>query len=197
MHDRSKKNIEFWHTFKYSLLFTLGILVLVFYLFPRFVNRKVWKSPAIQIQIYISDIPPTTQPKPISSLPPGRPSNFIPVPGDEPDFPEEIVLEELTGTANTPGPEFALPPEIPAKSLLEVFPSTSGVTCKGYIRVLLLINKTGRVESLEILENTTAADTCVSLVREAALKSKWIPAKIKDEAVNSWVVKEYKFNLKK
>lgn len=197
MNDRSVKNVEFRHTLKYSVLVTLGLLVLLFYLFPRFADRRVGKTLPIQIRIYISDIPQTRQQTRMNRLPPGRPSSFIPVPGDEPDFPDEIVLEELNGTANSIGSEIALPPEMPAKSLLEVYPSTSGVTCKGYVRVLLLINKTGRVESLEILENTTAADTCASLVREAAFKSRWIPAKVKDEAVNSWVVKEYKFNLKK
>jgi hypothetical protein len=197
MHDRRIKNIEFWHTFKYSLMITLGILILVFYLFPRFSDRRVLKTQPIQIRIYINDIPQTRQPQRMKRLPPRRPVTFIPVTGEEPDFPDEIVLEELTGTAYSSGSEISLPPETPAKSLLEVYPSTSGVTCKGYIRVLLLINKTGMVETAEVLENTTLADTCISLVREAALKSRWIPAKVKDEAVSSWVVKEYKFDLKK
>jgi len=197
MHDRTVKNVEFRYAFRYSLLVALSLLVLVFYLFPRFADRKTGTIPPVQIRIFISDIPQTRQQTSMKRLPPGRPASFILVPGEEPDLPDAIVLEELTGTANSPGSEMTLPPEIPAKSLLEVYPSTSGVTCKGYIRVLLLINRMGMVETLEILENTTAADTCASLVREAALKSRWIPAKVKDEAVSSWVVKEYQFNLKK
>jgi hypothetical protein len=145
----------------------------------------------------VSDIPQTSQSKRLIKPPPARPSGYIPIPTDNPDFPQEIILSDIPGTVNSNEMVNAVSPEVPAKSLLEVYPSTLGVTCKGYVRVLLLINKTGRVESVEILENTTAADTCVALVREAALKSHWIPAKVKNEAVNSWVVKTYKFNLKK
>jgi hypothetical protein len=197
MYHRKIKETEFWLTFKYSLLVILCLLVSIFYLFPRFSQRKVWKSPPIQIKIYVSDIPQTSQPKRLIKPPPARPSGFIPIPADDSDFPEEIILSDIPGTLNSHGTVNAVPPEVSAKSLLEIYPSTLGVTCKGYVRVLLLINKTGRVESIEILENTTTADTCVSLVREAAFKSQWIPAKVKNEAVNSWVVKIYKFNLKK
>ena len=209
MSFRTPREIEYWLNFKYSLLIALGLMVLIFYLFPRFSPESLSKIPPLQIQIYVTDIPPTRQLEKNISRPLGHSPSSVPLPRVQPSFPAEIPLAETPGTdsspdtgnsfsmMNSPGTAQAIPVEIPAKPLLEVYPAPIGITCKGYVRVLLLVNRTGRIESLEILENTTLTDTCVSLVREAALKSKWIPAKVKNETVSSWVVKEYKFNLKK
>ncbi len=68
---------------------------------------------------------------------------------------------------------------------------------QGYIRVLLLVNTRGQVETMEVIENTTMGDTCLALVKQAAYKSRWIPAQRKGQPVNSWVLKIYKFNLPK
>jgi hypothetical protein len=87
-------------------------------------------------------------------------------------------------------------PETPPKPILEVYPTVSGLSCTGYIRLLLLVNKNGSAESIEIIENTTQADTCLSLTIEAVRKSRWIPAKIDKKAVDTWVTKTYKFNVK-
>ena len=61
---------------------------------------------------------------------------------------------------------------------------------------VLLVNKKGIAEAFEIVENTTLLDTCVSLAIEAAKKSRWIPARVNDQAVDTWVTKTYKFNVK-
>ncbi len=86
---------------------------------------------------------------------------------------------------------------IPPKPILEVYPTVSGLSCSGYIRLLLLVNKNGVAESIEIIENTTQLDTCLTLAVEAARKSRWIPAKVEKKAGDTWVTKTYKFNVKR
>lgn len=197
MYSSRDKDAEQRFVFKCSLLLSLCFLVLVFYLFPRFSEIKKIKTEPLQISIYVSDIPQTHQPTRKPHFPPARSVSSLYVPVEDQNLPEEVNHEAFY--ENKPAENFfeGISPEIPAKCWLEVYPSTLGVTCKGYIRLLLLVNARGQVETVEILENTTMADTCLSLVRQAAFKSRWIPAEVKGQPVNSWVTKVYKFNLPK
>jgi hypothetical protein len=186
---------DYYRKFKISLIISLSVLTSIFYLFPKFASISSDEHKPVQLEIYVSDVPQTFQQK-RQNLPPRRPRGVIPVPGDFEDLPEEITMQEDFGDDS--GKRLlssGLSPEIPPKPILEVYPSVSGVTCKGYVRLLLLINKNGITESLEILDNTTGLDTCLKLAVDAALKSKWIPAKVENQSVESWVTKTYKFNI--
>ncbi len=195
MSDFPHQNRYFFTILKISLFLSLTLLVLIFYFFPRFPRLSTGKETSIQIQIYVSEIPRTQQlshPKP----PPVRPFGMIPVPTEDADLPAEI--EEGAVPSVSPGETdvTGLIPEIPARPILEVYPTVSGLTCKGYVRLLLLINNSGYTETIEIIENTTGSDTCLTQVLEAVRKSRWLPATVNDRAVNSWVTKTYKFNPK-
>ncbi len=131
MHLQREKNAEYWLVFRYSLLLILSLLILIFYLFPRFSEKRPLKTAPLQIPIYVSDIPQTHQPKQKSPLPPARPFSSLYVSVEDPDWPEEINLDGVAENL-LPGISMGtIAPEIPAKSWLEVYPSTSGVTCKG------------------------------------------------------------------
>lgn len=198
MHSNREKETQQRFIFKCSLLITLCFLVLIFYLFPRFSENKKITTEPLQIQIQVSDIPQTYQSKQKEQhLPPARPASSIYAPMEDQNLPDEMNLEGFYENQSTENSIEGITPEVPAKPWLEVYPSTLGVTCKGYIRVLLLVNTKGQVEAMEILENTTTTDTCLSLVQQAAFKSRWIPAEIKGQPVNSWVIKVYKFNVMK
>jgi hypothetical protein len=191
------KDKYFNEVFRKSLLIALIVLTILFYFFPRFAKLPEIEKQPLKIDIYVSDIPQTKQKSRVNPPPPARPYGIIPVPSEEADFPEELSLNTMPGTGQTNLPAPGLAPEVPAKPLLEVYPSVSGVTCKGYIRLLLLVNTYGQTESIEILENTTGTDTCLTLVKQAVSKSQWIPAKVGNKPVNSWVVKTYTFNTEK
>ncbi len=180
-----------------SLLIALVILTGIFYIFPRFTYLSQNEEQSLKVDIYVSEIPQTLQKSRFNPPPPARPYGTIPVPSEEPDFPEELSLSQVPGTGQTNLPAPGIAPEVPAKPLLEVYPSVSGVSCKGYIRLLLLVNTFGQTESIEILENTTNMDTCLTLVKQAVEKSQWIPARVGNKPVKSWVVKTYTFNTEK
>lgn len=192
-----KKDAYFSRVFKVSLLISLFLVAAVLYLFPRFEALPDIRNETIQVKIYVSDIPVTRQEK-LQSSPPRRPIGVIPVPGEEAELPDQFVLDKFTELYSTPETlADGLPAEIPAKPLLDVYPDLSGTSCRGIVRLLLLVNKSGRVESVELLENSTGSPRCLRLAKEAARRSRWLPAKVRESAVSSWVVKTYKFNLEK
>ncbi|MBN2366314.1 MAG: hypothetical protein EH225_10200 [Calditrichaeota bacterium] len=196
MKSLREKNRYFYEIFKKSLFITLIFLILLFYFIPRFPGITSQKD-ELSFEIYVSDIPQTSQKNIRSSPPPARPVGMIPVPSEQADFPEEISLSKIPGEGQTNAAPVGIPPEVPPKPLLEVYPSVSGVTCKGYIRLLLLVDKMGRTASIEVLENSTGQDTCLTLVKEAVRKSRWIPASVEDKPVDSWVVKTYTFDTER
>lgn len=190
------KELRYRRTFKFALILSLFIWVVFFYLFPKFKMISPSEEKRIDIKIYVSDIPQTLQKNNATSPPPAKPYGFIPIPAEEADFPEEITFSTIPGSGKATSFASGIAPEVPPKPILEVYPTVSGVSCSGHIRLLLLVNKNGIVESFEIVENTTQTDTCVALAIEAAKKSRWIPAKVNNRAVDSWVTKTYKFNVK-
>ncbi len=196
MKSLREKDRYFNKILKSTLLITLLLLISAFYFFPR-ISRVTVPEKTLKIDIYVSEIPQTKQKPARGSPPPVRPTGVIPVPSEEPDIPDEIPLTHIPGVGSSGALPTGIPPEVPAKPLLEVYPSVSGVTCKGYIRLLLLVDKMGKTASFEILENTTGQDTCLSLVREAVRKSRWIPASVEEQPVDSWVVKTYTFDTER
>ena len=191
-----ENNAYFSRVFKFSLIASLSIMTILFYLFPKFKTVYFHQAHTIKADIYVSDIPVTRQPVEKIKPPPMRPNGFIPVPGDDIEFPEEI---EISGTGkNTLFGEFSpgIPAEVPAKPILEIYPQVSGVTCKGIVRLLLLVNKSGKVTEVEMVENTTSSGKCLEFAMNAARKSEWLPANVNGKEVDSWVMKVFKFNIK-
>ncbi len=197
MLSKDEKEQYFQVRFKISLITSLFLLTILFYFFPRFVELgKVDKTP-VNVKIYVNEVPITSQPKPLPPRRPGKPEAAIPVPGDETKLPDEFVINELPGNVETEQFAAGIPPEIPARPLLEVYPNVKGSSCKGYIRLLLLVNLHGRIGAVEVLENTTVDENCLDMAKKAAFSSRWMPAKVKNKPVESWVTKVYKFNIDK
>ncbi|HFE63509.1 MAG TPA: hypothetical protein ENK14_03730 [Caldithrix sp.] len=197
MLTRDEKNIYFYNTFKLSLVFVLFTLTLFFYLFQKFESTSVVKSAPIQVEIYVEEIPVTRQKHSARPLKPKRPSMGQIVAVEEDTYPEEMVLDESPGKGRGISKPGGVPVEVAAKPLIEYYPDVTGIRCKGVVRLLLLINKSGHVESVENLENTTHSETCLQRAKQAALKTRWIPALVDSKPVKSWVTKEYKFNMAK
>lgn len=188
--------IYYFRILKISLIISLSIIIVLFYSFPKFGRLAKSRTNTIQIEVYISDIPVTQQPKDKRLPVPQKPKGYIPVPGIDEELPAELNILQSKGIVSGTNVPMGVPVEIAAKPILEIYPQVSGVTCKGVIRLLLLVNRFGRIESVEILENTTSSKHCLKLAIQAAKKSRWIPAKVNNEIVDSWVTKIYKFNIK-
>lgn len=193
-----EKNIQYNKVFKISLIISLFLLTLLFYIFPKFLSLPKVEIKKIKVDIYVSDIPPTKQISKVS-IPPGKPYGTIPIPIAEDVLPDELHFEtgDKSDMVDSNMLTSGIPPEIPAKPFLEVYPNVSGNNCTGQVRLLILINEQGKSESVEIIENTTQNSTCLKLAVDAANKSRWIPAKVNNKPVSSWITKSYKFDLRK
>jgi hypothetical protein len=191
-----ENNAYFSRVFKFSLIASLSIMTILFYLFPKFKTIYFRQAHTIEADIYVSDIPVTRQPAEKIKPPPMRPNGFIPIPGDEIEFPEEIDISGSGRNTLLGEVSLGIPAEVPAKPILEIYPQVSGVTCKGIVRLLLLVDKSGRVTEVEMVENTTSSSRCLELAMNAARKSEWLPASVDGKKVNSWVMKVFKFNIK-
>lgn len=197
MKTTREKYSKYGITFRISLILSMIVLIVLFYFFPRFSKMAPIGRENISVDLYVSDIPRTIQNSEKKPLPPRRPESGIPVPAEENELPPEIDIQNLqfsenSGEANTGQ---GVPVEVPAKPLLEFYPDVSGKSCKGYVRLLLLVGENGKIGSLEVIENTTGSKECLESASRAAKQSKWLPAKFKNKPVSSWVTKTYTFNL--
>lgn len=193
---KTEKEIIWPRRFKISLIISLLFFILLFYLFPKFTPPRRLERSRLHLEIYVSDIPLTRQNLASRKLPPRRPEQALPVVGGETAFPEDVEIPELSGEGEKTPFVSGKPVEEPAKPLLDVYPDVSGTPCKGIVRLLLLVNYLGKIESVEVVENTTGSQKCLKLAVQAAKKSRWLPARVNHKPVNSWVPKVYKFNLK-
>jgi len=192
------KDKEFTRALQIGYILALFFLILLFLSFPDFTIPSRKKIPQIDVNIYVEQIPQTKQ-----NLIPRRRRPIvsemaIPVPVETEDLPEELPLDSLMYEKGELG-DLAVggrSVEIPAKPILEIYPEVNNLKCKGIIRLLLLVNKNGDVEDIEVLENTTGNAECLKKTLEAARLSKWRPAKVGKEFVSSWVEKKYKINVK-
>lgn len=195
MLSQKEKYVEYRKVIRISLLISLLSLSMVFYLFPRFDKNFLISRANIPVQIYVSDIPQTSQ-KQGRPLPPRRPESGIPIAVEDADLPQELSLDKLPGLQLEDEGTVGIPVEDPARPLLEVYPNVSGVMCKGFVSLLLLVNEKGEIESVQLLQNSTGSKKCSQMAIEAAKKSQWMPARVDNKPVSSWVEKLYKFNVK-
>lgn len=194
MWDKDEKERLFWFRFKIALIFSLLLCIILFYAFPRVGPLHPAQPVPLKITIQVSEIPPTRQKKTGKRPRPAPPRWGIPVVAEEADFPEDLPLPEIGSTHPQSADITGEVAETPARPLLDVYPDISTTSCKGVVRLLLLVNRSGKVENVEVLENTTGSRKCLKLAIEAAKRSRWLPARLRNHPVDSWVTKTYKFN---
>jgi hypothetical protein len=174
---------------------------MLFYIFPDFTINRELLTNSIDIKIYLEDIPITSQQENFRPSKNKSEKIAIPVPLDVQESSKEIEDDEFAGESapeniSLPNPIIKKIVDIPAKSLLDKYPEIQNLNCDGIIKLLLLINKKGVVEQVELIENQTGNADCLQRCMEVAKSGKWIPAKVGTEFVDSWVTKVYKFDIK-
>ena len=83
--------------------------------------------------------------------------------------------------------------------IAEVFPEypvsekKSGV--QGVIELALFVEKDGVVTNVQIVKNSTLSKKCENSAIQAAYKTRFLPAKRKNEKIAVWINKIYKFGI--
>ncbi len=96
------------------------------------------------------------------------------------------------------GRGFAAPDTLPPRPLVQVMPEhpRSGPDRKavGSVRLKIRVNDRGEVDQVEVVLNTTGSTVCEQKAVEAALQSRYQPARVQLKSVAAWTMIEYGFN---
>lgn len=180
------------------------LLILVFLVFPRVVNR-VELDEEVQIIIEQIDIPQTEQfDRP---PPPARPS--IPVESESEDIADDVTLDEFNlddfdaWDAPPPPPEGPrvkfIPyddPPVPLSPIRPKYPEIAQEAgIEGTVVVQVFVDDKGRVKDTVILKgipNTGLDEAATSAIRKVRFR----PAKQRERAVGVWISIPVNFRLK-
>jgi protein TonB len=182
----------------------ITLLILVFLVFPRVVNR-VELDEEVQIIIEQIDIPQTEQfDRP---PPPARPS--IPVESESEDIADDVTLDEFNlddfdaWDAPPPPPEGPrvkfIPyddPPVPLSPIRPKYPEIAQEAgIEGTVVVQVFVDDKGRVKDTVILKgipNTGLDEAATSAIRKVRFR----PAKQRERAVGVWISIPVNFRLK-
>ena len=188
----------------------VGFLVLVFYVFPRFLSDGAGAVTRIDEVVETIDIPPTQQLE--IPPPPARPS--IPVESEDEDIAEDITIEEtelesFEWDAPPPPPDEGptirfIPydePPVPIGGYLAIqrnvrYPEIAQEAgIEGSVIVQAFVDKRGRVKETVILKgipNTGLDEAATDAIR----RTLFTPAKQRDRPVGVWISIPVNFKLK-
>ena len=128
----------------------------------------------------------------------------IPVPSEDPDVPLDATIDETNfdwdfgdsqfGNAGlTAGAQDTIPPR-PIVQVLPDYPrALQKQNVRGMVKLMLWINVHGRVEEAVVVENKTGSEPCAQAALKAARDNTYLPAKIDNKAIATWVVCTYTF----
>ncbi len=187
------------------ILGILIVLVILFYLMPRFMEEQQAGDMGQDIEIETFDIPPTEM---IEQQKPLKPS--IPVPEDDEFFEEEIEFQDTDfdswddwdAPAQSTGPNikfipFDTPPQ-PKRGMgiSPVYPEIAKEAgIEGTVYIQFFIDKQGNVTEAYVqkgVPNTGLDEAALSAVK----KSKWKPARQREKKVGVWQTVPVRFELK-
>ena len=179
-----------------SVIFSLIILITLFYAFPKFFSSSFHLPDISQPKIIVIDIPQTIQPNVKRPPQPTRPA--IPVPSEDMDILDDITMEiedidDLITSDKVFNPdELEGLPYIP-RQVLEVLPENTSDNPRGEVLLSLHIDKNGKVKAHKIIKNTTQSQICLQSVLKAAYSSRWQPVIIDSNIYEYWIYKSYQF----
>lgn len=200
---RDESHISYQKNLEAAAVVALCLIILLFLLFPRFNISKEEAEIVFVASINVENIPKTHQGT--RRKPPPKPA--VPIPSDDDLIPDDITIEETdinfeqmslqsgSGIADgrfvvfQPRPIYEVIPEYPQEL------QKQGI--EGIVKLHLHIDKSGKVMKVIVLENTTGSNVCAKAAKTAALKGRYIPAKIFGKPTELWITRTYTFGLQK
>ncbi len=183
-----------------SLVTALALLILFFHALPKRFSSTPPPIPPVVFRFTLEEIPMTRW-EPRGARRPQRPA--VPIASEEPDLPQDAVLEasETTSAGGGLGPLTAPAPTaqdtIPPRPLVQVLPEypkeLQRLNVRGVVRLMLWVNDRGIVEQAVVKENTTGSDACEAAALSAAQKSVFQPGMIDRRPTAMWFTCSYSF----
>ncbi len=192
-----------------SMILSLVIMLLVFQTL-RAIDMDETESKKLDIEIEVTDIPPTEQFK----RPPPPPKPSIPIPTESEDVPEDLTIEatalDLSDIPPPPPPPdeegdmifvaFDEPPTpiggfMAIQKALKYPEIARKAGIEGRVTVHVLVSEKGEVVRTKILQSLGHTG-CDQAAVNAIEKVKWNPAMQRDKPVKVWVAIPVIFRLK-
>ena len=185
-----------------AIIISLLLIIILFHSFPKRINVKYKEPERVVLSLKIDDIPATEQKIRRGQPAPTRP--VIPVPSEEPLFPENDTIDETIinwklgdSPFGTSGITIGKVDTIPPRPLVQVLPEYSEELQKkkieGNVKLLIKIDESGKVINVVVSTNTTQSEICKNAAIEAAYKSKYIPAMADNKNISMWTTCIYRF----
>lgn len=200
MNHFSKKEIwilgklEYRRNVEFGMLIVLTGFILFFFFFQKRSPEEI-KSPEFYPvpSIEMVEIPRTVQERKINKIRPQKP--VIPVPAEETEILQEVTLhQEELQLSDSFGATSGKSTKIMARQLFEVMPQKPDFPVRGQITLSLKIGIEGTVLEYRILQNTIGSNLYLQQVLEVLKKSRWQPAQINGENIESWIKKTYRID---
>ena len=201
--------LQYKKVIELSMILSLVIMLLVFQTL-RAISLDETESKKLDIEIEVTDIPPTEQFK----RPPPPPKPSIPIPTESEDVPEDLTIDETAlDLSDIPPPP--PPPDEEGDMIFVAFdepPTPIGgfmsiqkalkypeiarkAGIEGRVTVHVLVSEKGIVIKTKILQSLGHTG-CDQAAVNAIKKVKWNPAMQRDKPVKVWVAIPVIFRLK-
>ncbi|NIA28571.1 MAG: TonB family protein [Actinobacteria bacterium] len=185
-----------------ALILTLFLLLVLFHTIPKRFELKPRELLSIDLRFKIQDVPSTRQLVRRGRPAPKRPT--IPLPVEDPSFPEDATIEETNIKWNMGDAQFGNAgittgknDTIPPRPLMQVMPEYPNQLRKqkihGNVRLLVRVGKNGKVKDVVVAENATGSELCEKIATKAAWQSRYIPATWRNKRIEMWTTCTYSF----
>ena len=180
----------------------LGIIILINIVPKRFAARKP-EHKSIYLRFTLVAVPATRQLVKRGRPRPRKP--VVPIPVEDIEFPMDATIEETTiqwdigdslfGNAGiTAGRADTIPPR-PLMQVMPAYPEElRKQKVKGSVKLLVRIGRRGQVKDIVIAANSTGNQLCEKIAKEAAGRSKYVPAISRNKNIEMWTTLVYSFN---
>ena len=207
IHRFDLPRLYYHRRFELGLIFSLALMLLLFF-FLRDISMPIIIQETEPVLITVENIPQTRQQSGARRPPPPKPAVALPVESEI--IPEDETIEpttveaQATGTAASAGNNEDVgsgagqitPPRPLSLAVPEFNRDDQKKGVHGVVKVSLEIDATGKVVKAVVLENTTGSPRCAQAALQAALASRFIPARNAQGPVSYWFIWPYTFDLK-
>lgn len=185
-----------------ALILTLFLLLILFHTTPKRFELKPRELSSIDLSLQVQEVPSTRQL--VRRGRPAPPKPTIPLPVEDPSFPEDATIEETNIKWNVGDAQFGnagittgKSDTIPPRPLVQVMPEYPNQLRKqkihGYVRLLVRVGKNGKVKDVIVAENATGNELCEKVAKKAAYQSRYIPATWRNKRIEMWTTCIYSF----
>lgn len=187
-----KELISYHKRFEQSFVITLLLVSLLFLFFKRLPTKPLVEKKVRYVKLSVEDIPITRH----RHVPKTPLLPQVPIPSDDDYIPVDETIELIETVYDEDFSSFADGMEID-ESVIPIFPDTQPENAEptsGIVRLAVLINQFGQVDSVRVLENTTKSNTNERNAIRAAYRTRYIWEADREEEFQ-WVERIFHYQM--